>query len=249
LSDPTVSTLPTKRVLCVHGFMAPHSIMSVLAKRLNKSGFAADVHAYNSTRGSIDEHTAFLGERVRAMGEEHGPIWIVGHSLGGLLARLALARSPDLLVEGMVLIASPMRGCLSARKWAGWSAARRWLGPSLGEMASFPSGFAEAGGRLGRPVGVIAGGTGTSAGFRAALPGDNDGTVRVAETLLDDARWRAIVRVRHNLLPFSRRVAALVQRFMREQSFEQVPGVLRVEGIDAPQQARRPSSRATSAGA
>ena len=229
-----MTTPSPARVLCVHGFMAPHSIMSVLARRLRGEGHPAEVHAYRSTRASMAEHARGLAERLRSMGGDGGGLWVVGHSLGGLLARLALARHPDLRVEGMVLIASPMRGCLSARRMAGWSAARRWLGPSLAEMASFPTGFKDASSPLGVPVGLIAGGTGTSTGFSAGLPGDNDGRVRVAETLLDEARFRAVVRVRHNLLPFSRRVAALVLRFIKEQSFEQVPGVLRVEGIDAP---------------
>jgi len=227
--------------------MAPHSIMCVLAKRLRGSGHEAEVYAYRSTRGSMEEHARGLAERLREISGECSRIWVVGHSLGGLLTRLALARHPDVHVEGMVLIASPMRGCLSARRMAGWSAARRWLGPSLAEMASFPAGFMDAAVPLGVPVGLIAGGTGTSAGFNTALPGDNDGRVRVAETLLDEASCRAVVRVRHNLLPFSRRVAALVQRFIKDQTFARVPGVLRVEGIEGPAPPA-PAHGATAAG-
>jgi predicted alpha/beta hydrolase len=64
------------------------------------------------------------------------------------------------------------------------------------------------------PLGVVAGtlpvGLGRAFG---ALPGANDGVVRVDETTIDGMTERMLVRRGHSMLIFSRRVVGLVDRF------------------------------------
>jgi hypothetical protein len=69
-------------------------------------------------------------------------------------------------------------------------------------------------------LGVIAGtlpfGLGRALG---ALPGENDGVVCVDETAVEGMAECALVRQGHSMLPVSRRVSGLVERFLRTGRF------------------------------
>ena len=53
-----------------------------------------------------------------------------------------------------------------------------------------------------------------------ALPGANDGVVRVEETTVEGMAARALVPVGHSLLIASARVGMLVERFLASGRFE-----------------------------
>jgi triacylglycerol lipase len=115
---PTVSTDvieygPTKGLtVFVHGYLATGGVLRPLGEFLGKSGIAPrQVHFTFSPTGSLAEHARKLDDlvkRARRHGDD-GPVHIVGHSLGGLLARYyrqVLGRP----VERLVCIATPHRG-------------------------------------------------------------------------------------------------------------------------------------------
>jgi hypothetical protein len=52
-----------------------------------------------------------------------------------------------------------------------------------------------------------------------ALPGPNDGVVRVEETTVDGMADRALVRQGHSMLIVSHTVSALVARFLARGAF------------------------------
>ena len=70
------------------------------------------------------------------------------------------------------------------------------------------------------PLGVIAGtralGLGRTLG---ALPGENDGVVRVEETTVEGMTDRVLLPQGHSMLAVSARVSGLVERFLRAGSF------------------------------
>ncbi len=106
--------------------------------------------------------------------------WLVGHSLGGLVILEALRRAPDLPVERVVCLGSPLNGsgvaaALGARPGLAWS-----LGRSRDLLVR---GCAPWDGRA--EVGVVAGGRARGVGgLLTRLDGPSDGTVAVSETRL-----------------------------------------------------------------
>jgi pimeloyl-ACP methyl ester carboxylesterase len=73
---------------------------------LHAAGIAAQLHAYDWRLG-LDELGSALAERIRA---DNRPVVLVGHSMGGMVARMAAALLPRRLVRKLVLIGTPNFG-------------------------------------------------------------------------------------------------------------------------------------------
>jgi len=73
---------------------------------LRAAGIAAELHAYDWRQG-LDQLGAALAERIRA---DNRPVVLIGHSMGGMVARMALARLPRRLVRKLVLLGTPNFG-------------------------------------------------------------------------------------------------------------------------------------------
>ncbi|GAA3245397.1 hypothetical protein GCM10017691_52470 [Pseudonocardia petroleophila] len=105
-------------VLLVHGIMDNRSVFTVFRRALRRRGFGT-VHAVNYSLFTGDVRTAaheLRGhvERLRELtGAEH--VHIVGHSLGGMIARYYVQRlGGSDVVDTLVTLGSPHTGTLSA---------------------------------------------------------------------------------------------------------------------------------------
>ncbi len=108
-------------ILLVHGIMDNRSAFTVFRRTLHRRGFGA-VFAVNYSLWTGDVRAAAhqLGrqvERVReAMGAER--VHIVGHSLGGLIARYYVQRMGGAAaVHTLVTLGSPHAGTMTAYLW------------------------------------------------------------------------------------------------------------------------------------
>ena len=81
-----------------------------LILQLRLAGFDVATHPYDWRRG-LDELGAELAARLAAV---PGPVHLVGHSMGGLVARMALARLPPHKVRRLILLGTPNRGSFAA---------------------------------------------------------------------------------------------------------------------------------------
>lgn len=198
-------------VVLVSGLWAPAASMAVLAARLRRGGFAPRTFAY-SGREPLAANLERLAEFSRA-GEAAAPHF-VGQSLGGVLIFDMLSARADVPAGRVVLLGAPVRGSLSGRRLAGHALGRWMLGGCAPRWQE-----RDAVWRRREALGVIAGtaplGLGRGLG---RLPGEHDGVVRVEETEVTGAE-RVRVPQGHSPLAFSRRVAALVQRFLRTGRF------------------------------
>jgi pimeloyl-ACP methyl ester carboxylesterase len=186
----------------------------LLRDRLERSGFRASTFRYPSLHATLDEVTAALARRLRAF---KGPVHLVAHSLGGVVAIETLERESALPPGRVVLLGSPVQGSRAARSVAGWSFGLRLLG-----SLAFAELVRERDRRWGaqRELGLIAGSR--SAGFGrliADLPQPNDGTVAVDETLLPGAVAHRIHDTSHIGMLFSRTVADSTCYFLKHGSF------------------------------
>jgi len=207
----------SETVVLLHGLWMPALVMGLLALRLRRCGYRVAVFDYRS----LTLTPAINAERLAGFIRDQGgaKVHLVGHSLGGLVILQALQSHPGLVKGRIVLLGSPVKGSVVARRLYRCRGLR-WL---LGRSAE--------GGLLGNgpgwqghlPLGVIAGNRPVGIGaILGGLAGDNDGTVTVAETRLENASGSIQVKTTHTGLMVSREVADQVCSFLRDGRFIQL---------------------------
>ncbi|GAB2490501.1 alpha/beta hydrolase [Arenimonas alkanexedens] len=186
--------------------------MLPLARRLRARGFSTEIFDYASLLHGPAPSVDRLAARLLA--RPGGPVHLVGHSLGGLVA-LETASSWHGLPPGrIVCLGSPLAGSGAARGMA-----RSHLGGLLGRSARLlKSGLYQL--PQDREVGVIAGSRASGMGkLFGRFEGPNDGTVAVWETRLPGLTDHRVLPVSHTGMIFSTAVAALVASFLADGRF------------------------------
>ena len=174
-------------VVLLHGLIRAKDMWGDMAEALEAAGYEVVTVNYPSTRAPLRVHAAQLQGVLDEL-EGVDAVSIVTHSLGGLVARVALASedSPGgwrdrVRLNGVVMIFPPSQGSVLAESW-GENPLFRALMREVGQEVR-PARAQ----RLPRPpcrFTVLAGGRGDGQGRSGAIPGDDDGTVAVAEARL-----------------------------------------------------------------
>jgi len=201
-------------VVLLHGLWMNRFVMSWLAHRLSRHGFATRLFGYPSFARPLEANAESLS---RFLGRLSSPaLHLVGHSLGGVTAMACLAARPEPRVRRVVLLGAPVRGSEAGVEFAAHRVGRRLLGRSV-DLWKIPV-VSEA--PPGIEVGVLAGTRrfGIGALF-TRFSGPNDGIVTVAETELPGARDAITVPVSHSLMLVSPAVARQAERFLRTGRF------------------------------
>lgn len=203
-------------VILLHGLWMPGIVMKPLASRLEARGYRTHVFDYASRLRPIEAHADRLVRFIRESAGA-GPVQFVGHSFGGLVVLATLGRPDAPATAGVVLLGTPVRGCMAGRRLA-LAAPGRWM---LGESQPLwqEGRIAQWDGRV--PLGVIAG-TKPSLGLGrllGRLPGANDGVVRVEETDVAGMTECIVLPVGHTELIFSARVEFQIAQFLAHGKF------------------------------
>jgi pimeloyl-ACP methyl ester carboxylesterase len=104
----TARTLPGDPVLLVPGFLAGDYTLSWMGRHLRHLGHRVYRTGIVANVGCLERGTSALERRLELIAERRErKVSIVGHSLGGMMARGLAARRPD-LVAGIVTMGSPM---------------------------------------------------------------------------------------------------------------------------------------------
>lgn len=203
----------TRDVVLVPGLWMPSIAMALFRARLARAGYATHVFVYRG-RDAVEENIPllekFILERLGGRAAH-----FAGHSLGGTLILDTLCRHRELRAASVLLLGAPVRGCLAGRRLARHGFGRWMLGHSAARWQPCEARWPRP-----EPLGVVAGtlplGLGRALG---ALPGENDGVVRVEETTVEGMTARALVREGHSMLIVSPRVMRLAARFFEQGSF------------------------------
>ena len=103
-------------VVFVHGYFASAGVWNPLADDLAARGVAPRQLHFNYTpTGSIESHARRLHHAI-GRAHPHGPVCIVAHSLGGLIARW-YAQLLGGRVDALVAMGTPHHGTSRARGW------------------------------------------------------------------------------------------------------------------------------------
>lgn len=202
-------------VVLLHGAWMNQWVMAYVTHALRREGFAARALTYSTMTENLEDHLAQLTARIGALDAPR--VYLVGHSLGGVIALRYLQRQPDARVSRVVLLGAPVAGCRAAAALSRRSGGYFLLGRSLAVWrepvdVSLPAGV---------EVGVIAG---TRAfglvRMLVRLPPPNDGVVCVDETRLPAMRDRLVLPLAHSEMLVSPLAARQTAAFLRTGAFQ-----------------------------
>ena len=210
-NDPIIGNQADSRpeVLYVHGLFMTGRDGWLFCRRLRHRGLICERFLYASRGEAPPVVAARLSKRLAANPELN----LVGHSLGGVIAALAIAGTTDWRGRA-VLLGPPLSGSDTARQAARLPGGE-WL---LGEGGRYLAGSVER--TTGsRSVLIIAGTRNFGIGrLIGACAGPGDGQVRVLETRLPGATHARRHRG-HVALLLDRRVAGLSADFLGSNRF------------------------------
>lgn len=200
-------------VLLLHGLMMRSPALLPLAMRLRRRGFAPVIFSYSTLWRAPGLAMERLAMQLYGYGE--GPVHLVAHSLGGLIAAETINRYQNLPKGRLVCLGSPIAGSAAAR-----GLAERRMG-----MVAGKSGPLLRGGLIQLPrqreIGMIAGARSLGLGrIFGNFDGINDGTVAVWETRLPGLADHIVIPSSHSGLVFSSKAAELAASFLEHGRFE-----------------------------
>lgn len=202
-------------VILVHGLWMSGFALFALRHRLTRSGyFSVRSFSYPSVRQGLDANSSALSRYVSST--FGNSIYLVGHSLGGLLILNMLGQKPDPRIGRVVLMGSPCAGSHCAETLLRAPGLSTIVGRSLRDSQT------KADWRLPADVeiGVLSGNR--SFGLGRLIPGlsrPNDGVVSVEETRLAESRDSITLPVSHSEMLISSSCAAQVAGFLTSGHF------------------------------
>ena len=211
-------------VVLLHGLGRRSASMAHLKRGLEDQGFEAVSWGYPSRSrrlaGHIDALRTWLKEQTF-----DGPVHFVGHSLGGIVIRGALAEDPPVTVGRIVMIAVPNQGAGIVSHFGNWPLSRLFFGLPLEDLAE-NSPALQALGVPDADIGIIAG----VQHFHPVNPvswvnlfqrpgEEHDGTVELANTRLDEAKDSLVIDAHHTFICDDKDVIDQTGLFLREGVF------------------------------
>ncbi|MDH5595064.1 MAG: alpha/beta hydrolase, partial [Gammaproteobacteria bacterium] len=180
-----------------------------LQRGIKRCGYGSRRFAYSSVLNSWQENIQNLSQFIA---RQDSPVVLVGHSLGGLLSAETVKQHPQLKVEQIIMLGSPIAGSKAGRVLASWGIGRRMMG---GSSEILQVGIQRLPDSV--PVKMIAGESRIGAGnLLTRLSAPHDGTVAVEETRMDGLAEHVTLPVNHTSMLFSRSVVRTICRFLGE---------------------------------
>lgn len=200
--------------ILLHGIWMRGFELSLLQKRLCRRGQLCLRFNYRSLGRTPGENAQALVEFVASLDAER--VDFVAHSLGGIVLLHYFSLVSDPLPGRVVMLGTPARGSLVARRMASSGLAGLFLGKSIeqGLLGDAP-GWSNK-----RELGMIAGTSGIGIGYLSGrLPRPNDGTVVADEVDVDGCAERLLMPVSHTGMLFSKAVARRARKFLLDGHF------------------------------
>ena len=212
----------TSRVVCLHGICMVGAGMMYVKHRLETdNGYQADLFSYAPVTETLNDVANKLAEFISESGD--GPTHLVGHSLGGVVALRMLAVRPDIRIDRVVCLGSPLCGSRAAFHLSQLDWGNIILGKTITEGViddaahRWARGVADS-----HEIGIIAGDV--PIGFGRLIAGfeeENDGTVAVSETRMPGAKDHVVMPVSHKGMLISRDVVDQTAAFLQRGEFLQ----------------------------
>jgi hypothetical protein len=201
-------------VYLLHGLGRSKFAMSMLASRLEDTGFLVNNIGYSTINKSPEEILLDVSQQINeSLPDNDQTVHFVGHSLGGLMIRAYLENTKVKNLGRVVLIGTPNRGTTLVDNYQDtwWM---KMLGPTALSLSthkeSFPNSIADPY----YPVGVIAGIT-EDKNNEDILPGQDDGLVPLESTKVNGMTDFIIIESSHWMMRYNRDVASQTIEFLK----------------------------------
>ncbi len=193
-------------VILIHGLIRSSFSMVSPAYFLRKNGFSVFVYDYYSTLHPISRHAEdFHKVMEKILQDDYMKVHLVTHSLGGIIARIALANSADRKIGRLVMIAPPNQGSSKASSISKVWLARKIIKP-LDELRNAEDSFMRK-----VPVPKIEFGV---------ITGSLDGKVSIEESHLKGEKDHLVVNSFHTFIMNRRIVKESILKFLEKGKFK-----------------------------
>jgi pimeloyl-ACP methyl ester carboxylesterase len=185
-------------VVLLHGIAVGAWTLKKLERALRRRGYATLNLGYASRKKPLEALAEDIHPEVAAFANEvSGSIHFVGHSMGGLLARLYVARYRPARLGRVVMLGTPNGGSEIVDLLQQLAAYRWFFGPAGLQLTTRPDEALASLPPLDYPVGIVAGSFSLYPSSLFILPRPNDGRVSVASSKLVDMADHVTIRASH----------------------------------------------------
>jgi pimeloyl-ACP methyl ester carboxylesterase len=208
-------------VILLHGISRTQHSMHRMESALAAHGLTVLNLGYASRHKSLQELAHDIHADIAAfIAAVTGPVHIVAHSMGGLLAQVYLARHPHPRIGRIVMLGTPNKGSEIADLLRDHPWYRRWFGPAGQQLVTQRDrATSNLFSPLSHPVGVIAGNRSLDPFAWVYLPKPNDGRVSVANTRMEGMADHIVVDTAHAFLPVDPEAIEQTIAFLRDGKF------------------------------
>ena len=209
-------------LILLHGLSKDSEIMQPLADYCSKY-----FETFNSSYASTQYPIEVLADQVyqahkHLFDDQERTMFLVGHSLGGIIIRQILHRYSIPNLGRVVMLGTPNKGSEVARFFKRFKYYQEQFGPAGIELGIYPKGILAALPPANYELGVVAGKLSLSDILFSLflLPGKDDGKVTVESTKLEGMKEHIIVRATHKRMPHNAKVMKQALHFLRHGEFE-----------------------------
>jgi pimeloyl-ACP methyl ester carboxylesterase len=190
---------------------------------IEASGFATLNVGYASRRKTLERLADDIHPAIQCFADgTEGSVHFVGHSMGGLLARVYLGRYRPKRLGRVVMLGTPNGGSEIADRLKDFLPYRAWFGPAGQQLGTIrDAALSLMLPPVDYPVGIIAGNRSVYPLASALLPRPNDGRVSVENTKLDGMADHIVIGASHPWLPRNALAIGQTMAFLRDGRFEQ----------------------------
>jgi triacylglycerol esterase/lipase EstA (alpha/beta hydrolase family) len=209
-------------VVLLHGISRTSNSLRRMQKAIEASGFVTLNLDYPSRRKALEPLADDLHEAISRFADGiKGSIHFVGHSMGGLLARVYIAKYRPERLGRVVMLGTPNGGSEIADRLKNFFAYRTYFGPAGQQLVTQRNAATDAIlPRIDYPVGVIAGNRSVYPIASALLlPRPNDGRVSVENTGLDGMTDHIVIGASHPWMVRNRLAIEQTIAFLRDGRF------------------------------
>nr|WP_249794139.1 alpha/beta fold hydrolase [Bradyrhizobium sp. BRP56] len=205
----------------LHGISRTARSFRRMELALRAAGFATLNLDYDSRRKPLDVLAEDIHPSLDRFAQSlDGSVNFVCHSMGGLLARVYLARHRPARLGRVVMLGTPNGGSEIADRLKNLAAYRAYFGPAGQQLVTRRDAATSA---LLPPIdysaGIIAGNRSVYPITSMALPRPHDGRVSVANTGLEGMADHIVIRTSHPWLVRNKEAIAQTIAFLQEGKF------------------------------
>ena len=200
MSERPASASATQHgVVLLHGISRTARSFRRMQAALEGAGFATLNLDYASRRRALEALAEDIHPAIQRFADGiDGSIHFIGHSMGGLLARVYIARHRPKRLGRVVMLGTPNSGSEIADRLKDSKPFRAFFGPAGQQLGTRRSAADDAMlPPVDYPVGIIAGDRSIDPVASVFLPKPHDGRVSVANTRLDGMADHAMVHTAH----------------------------------------------------